>query len=70
MVDSTLPVQGEKFRSLVGELRSRLLHGEAKKKRERERGRDVFISPRSMIIVILKFAMVAKNLIVKKEKKN
>ena len=37
MVDSTLPVQGEKFRSLVGELRSRLLHGEAKKERERER---------------------------------
>ena len=67
MVDSTLPVQGEKVRSLVGELRSRLLHGEAKKKTERER--DVFISPRSMIIVILKFAMVAKNLIVKKEKK-
>ena len=37
VVDSTLPVQGEKVRSLVGELRSRLLHGEAKKKTERER---------------------------------
>lgn len=35
-----------------------------------QKKKDVFISPRSMIILMLKSAIVAKNLIVKKEKKN